>query len=74
MNPAEAPTALRHASGWKKSSRSQAQGGCVEVTTVIPGWVGVRDTKLGSTSPILAVTATEWTALLTTAKDGEFDL
>ena len=71
MNPAEALTALRDANGWKKSSRSQGEGGCVEVTTAIPGWVGVRDTKLGPTSPVLAVTVTDWTALLATAKDGE---
>jgi hypothetical protein len=67
-------TALRNANGWKKSNRSQGEGGCVEVTTAIPGWVGIRDTKLGPASPILAVTDTGWTALLAAANDGELDL
>lgn len=62
------------ANGWKKSSRSQAQSGGVEVTTAIPGMGRVRDTKLGPASPILAVTATGWTALLAATKNGEFKL
>ncbi|MPZ65242.1 MAG: DUF397 domain-containing protein [Pseudonocardiaceae bacterium] len=67
-------TALACAGGWHKSSRSQGQGGCVEVTTALPGWVGVRDTKLGADSPILAFTTSEWTAMLAGARTGEFDV
>lgn len=50
---------------WRKSSHSQGQNACVEVTTSVPGRVGIRDSKLGPTSPILTVPAAEWRALLT---------
>jgi hypothetical protein len=30
----------------------------------IPGYVGVRDTKLGTASPILAFTSAEWAAFV----------
>lgn len=61
------------ATAWRKSSRSQAQNACVEVTTAVPGWVGIRDTKLGPASPLLAVSASGWTALVAGAKEGELD-
>ena len=48
-------------------------GGCVEVAT-IPGWIGVRDTKLGPDSPVLAFTPTEWDAFTQGVRGGEFDL
>jgi hypothetical protein len=64
---------LGTATGWRKSARSQAQNACVEVTGAVPGWVGIRDTKLGSASPLLAVNASGWAALIAGAKDGEFD-
>jgi hypothetical protein len=65
MNHDEALAALTTATGWRKSRHSLAQNGCVEVTTELPGWVGVRDSKLGTDSPLLAVTTAEWRALLT---------
>jgi hypothetical protein len=34
----------------------------------------MRDSKLGDASPLPACIPTEWAALLTGAKDGEFDL
>lgn len=74
MNHDDALAALSTATTWRKSTRSEAQNVCVEVTTAVPGWIGVRDSKLGPTSPILAVTDTGWTALLDAAKDGELDL
>jgi hypothetical protein len=40
----------------------------------VPGWVGVRDSKLGATSPILAFTVAKWRALISAAKSGAFDL
>ncbi|MFI7121997.1 DUF397 domain-containing protein [Amycolatopsis sp. NPDC049868] len=36
--------------------------------------IGVRDTKLGAASPILAFDPTEWAAFVRGAKDGEFDM
>jgi hypothetical protein len=64
---------LGTATGWYKPARSQAQNACVEVTTAVPEWVGVRDTKLGSASPVLAVSVGGWAALVASAKDGGFD-
>jgi hypothetical protein len=34
----------------------------VEITTELTGWVGVRDSKLGAASPVLAVTPAQWRA------------
>jgi hypothetical protein len=69
----EVLAALGTATGWRKPARSEAQNACVEVTGAVPGWVGVRDTKLGSASPLLAVNASGWAALITGVKEGEFD-
>lgn len=64
---------LGAATNWHKSSHSgKADGGCVEVGTV-PGLVGVRDTKLGAASPVLAFARAEWTTFLAGVKAGEFD-
>ena len=64
MNYDQAVAGLATAAGWHKSSYSQGQNGCVEITTELPGWVGVRDTKLGTASPVLAVTTAQWRVLL----------
>jgi len=59
---------------FRKSSYSGANGGnCVEVA-VAPGVVGVRDSKLGADSPILAVTSAEWSTFVNAVKAGRFDL
>lgn len=63
MNCDEALAALATAGGWRKSHYSW-QNGCVEVTAELPGWVGVRDSKLGPASPLLAVPTAQWRALL----------
>ena len=69
MNHHEALVALATATGWHKSTRSDAQNGCLEVTTAVSGWIGVRDTKLGKRSPVLACTTVEWMAMLAAAKN-----
>jgi Domain of unknown function (DUF397) len=66
MNHDEALAALATAAGWHKSRYSQGANGCVEITTELPGWVGIRDSKLGTDSPLLAVTTAQWRALLAT--------
>jgi hypothetical protein len=75
MHHADAVAALAAATTWRKASFSgtNGDGGCVEVATV-PGWVGVRDTKLGPDSPILAFTPHEWDAFAKGVRDGEFEL
>ncbi len=57
---------------WRKAVAS-GDGGCVEVAYV-DGVIGVRDTKDAGTGPVLMFTEREWTAFLTGARAGEFDL
>ncbi|MGH3671530.1 MAG: DUF397 domain-containing protein [Pseudonocardiaceae bacterium] len=71
MNRDQALAALTTATGWRKSSYSQGQNGCVEVTTDWGGWVGVRDSKLGPRSPVLAVATAGWHAVLAGVHAGE---
>lgn len=73
MNHQAARAALSQVSGWQKSSYSQAQNDCIELTTEVTGWVGVRDSKLGAHSPVLALTLSEWRAALAATQAGEFD-
>lgn len=73
MTHDDAVTALPAARNWRKARASAANGGCVEVAT-IPGWIGVRDTKLGPDSPVLAFTPHEWDAFTKGVRGGEFDL
>jgi hypothetical protein len=73
MRHEDAIAALAAADNWHKASSSGgANGGCVEVAT-IPGYYGVRDTKLGGSSPVLAFTPIEWQAFLAGVRAGEFD-
>ncbi|MGH3832658.1 MAG: DUF397 domain-containing protein [Pseudonocardiaceae bacterium] len=64
MNHQTALSALTQASGWRKSSYSIGANNCVKITTEVPGWVGLRDSKLGPDSPVLACTRPQWHALL----------
>lgn len=59
---------------WKKSTRSNGAGACVEVATNLSGVVAVRDTKDNGTGPVLIFTPGEWDAFLGGTRDGEFDL
>ncbi|MFC9911875.1 DUF397 domain-containing protein [Streptomyces sp. NPDC127197] len=43
----ETPTSDQFAAaGWFKSSYSAADNECVEVSHVVPAWVGIRDSKI----------------------------
>ncbi|MBG0827297.1 DUF397 domain-containing protein [Planomonospora sp. ID67723] len=58
---------------WKKSTRSAANGQCVEIAHLSDGKVGVRDSK-NRKGPVLIFTPGEWDAFVGGVKDGEFDL
>lgn len=58
---------------WHKSSYSGGAGeNCVEKgVDTAAGLVGVRDSKLGSTSPVLAFAGAQWTAFIADLRDGD---
>lgn len=72
MNIDAAQAVLAGASGWRKS-RHSGDNGCVEVNHSVPGYIGIRDSKLGTNSPILVFEPHEMQAFLLGAKDCEFD-
>ncbi len=74
MNHQTALRALSQASGWRKSTYSIGENDCVEITTEVPGWVGVRDSTLGPASPLLAVPRPEWRAILAASQDGKLGI
>lgn len=64
---------IRHdlsGANWKKSSRSRANGQCVEVADLV-GAVALRDSK-DPTGPALLLPPAGWTSFLAGAKGGQF--
>lgn len=57
---------------WVKSRRSNAEGNCVEVATLVDGGVALRNSR-DPDGPALVYTPAEVAAFLAGAKDGEFD-
>jgi Domain of unknown function (DUF397) len=57
---------------WRKSSHSNSQGNCVEFAALADGSVAMRNSR-DPQGPALIYTRAEISALLSGAKDGEFD-
>ncbi|WP_243790358.1 DUF397 domain-containing protein [Saccharopolyspora gloriosae] len=60
-----------HDTKWRKSSRSNSGGNCVEVAITRTS-VGLRDTK-NRAAGHLATGQTQWTAFLTAIKSGRYE-
>jgi hypothetical protein len=74
VNHKAAQATFHSCTQWRKSSYSFPDGQeCVEITTELPGWIGVRDSKLGTDSPVLAFTAVQWRTMLAGARAGKLD-
>ncbi|MGI5469928.1 DUF397 domain-containing protein [Streptomyces sp. CA-132043] len=57
---------------WRKSSKSWADGACVQVAELDGGAVALRDSRHPERGD-LRFTAQEWTAFCAGVRDGEFD-
>lgn len=58
---------------WRKSTFSDGQGQCVELADLGEEVWGMRDSKLGDSSPVLSLSREALATFVLGAKAGEFD-
>ncbi|KAB1906618.1 DUF397 domain-containing protein [Micromonospora tulbaghiae] len=56
---------------WRKSTRSNGSGNCVEVADGLPGVVGLRDSK-DPAGPALAFDQAAWSTFIASVKQRSF--
>ncbi len=66
-------TAFQERAWYTSSYTNGGQNDCVEVNYSLTGHVGVRDSKLGTTSPVLAIPAPQWSRIIASVQDGALD-
>ena len=59
---------------WRRSSRCEMNGSCVEVARLADDVIGVRDGKIGAASPVLAFGGEQWRAFVSGVAAGHFDI
>ncbi|WP_433464664.1 DUF397 domain-containing protein [Spirillospora sp. CA-128828] len=61
---------------WRRSAHCGASNTCVEIAALAGSspFIGARDAKHGTQSPVLSFSQGEWLDFLGRAKKGEFDL
>jgi hypothetical protein len=58
---------------WRRSSRCDINGSCVEIAALRDGQVGIRDGKIGAASPVLAFSPETFRDFVSAVAAGQFD-